>query len=1127
MSDRRDRVRGRMMQPKAPSSVRPQPARVERAPIARPPGNQHALAAAGLRPRFVVAPASSPDEHAADRAATAFEHAKPAPSVSSARGSGEGPHSPVGSAQSAAVQAAMAASHGQPLPQPVKSEYERFFQRDLGAVRVFADASAAQAARLLQASAFTHQDAIYFGASRYQPNMAAGRRLLAHEIAHTHQPHRTFDGVPSPIIRRQPDPAPNPAPAATTTLDSLIQANPPGFTDAALNQAYQAYRRGTTDPSDPRTWALRQTTGPPRVRLEQLLGPDYARGSLTGVAAPPVNVRQATSPQGYDPARQSADLAALSGQSQALSARLQGMEAAQPAEGQVTAGHFNILQGNVGEILARPVLDQALADVRREAPDAQLYMGVRARVVRSDGTVSDPVLFSDGVIAAVRPGGLQIFRVAEIKSGEAGGVQGQEQIHRWIEGHSTQTIEILLPGVARTFRLSDTIREVVGLARAPRMLIVPRGAQFTTERSGHGVAAPVQRIEMTQSAEEINYLTRLVAQQLLQVQQARRLLEQAAQRQIAPGNVERIEQLQSPTVVRRLLAENNGTALVRGELYRVSIQGTSTRVQALPANTIAVPRLPPGVAGGGPQATPLLPPGGASTGRTGGIPGPSPGAGGAPVDVPLPLPATGLVPPNILNFTEGNIVVGGRVVAPTAQVGAESLRVGELIVVGYSTHWVVADMRTRQPVAGVFEGGQWYRVVSGGRVLPLDANGRVRTDVMPIPFAELPEVARRQPSGPGGGGGGSGAGGPGGGTRVVAGGMGLLVLANEILGGIGRVLQVQRYNIAHGRAEINFWIEFGANPTFGVWSQNDRVPLGADAEPETAAIYGSPSFPYVADIDVNAFRAALPPRITTHHDLLLFLDLAKTLSTIVEDPLMPQFPSPEERRQPRRYYAVVNKHDRGARIRYDVTDLIAGIRDRTVGALDEQMRSRVRGLPAAEQRNIFRLRSSSATPLFRSARGGQPILSDQQLLGDNPWVHPVGRRIEGSAWGWFRYAGGGNDRVLVEPANADAARGVAVAVYAVKEEIDDVLDEVREGGRPILQRTPAEGRLESFVAGPDPQGTRFGETRYYRHPEQPNNQTAAIGELKQFWVNGDDLEPVTEADVTAYANPPARPAEPQ
>ena len=41
------------------------------------------------------------------------------------------------------------------------------------------------------------------------------------------------------------------------------------------------------------------------------------------------------------------------------------------------------------------------------------------------------------------------------------------------------------------------------------------------------------------------------------------------------------------------------------------------------------------------------------------------------------------------------------------------------------------------------------------------------------------------------------------------------------------------------------------------------------------------------------------------------------------------------------------------------------------------------------------------------------------------------------------------------------------------------------------------------------------------YPEQPNNQTAAIGELKQFWVNGADLQPVTEADVTAYANPPA------
>jgi hypothetical protein len=1020
---------------------------------------------------------------------------------------------------------------GTAIPAAVRAPFERFFDADFSRVRMHDGPAAHEAAAAIQAHAFARGGNLFFARGRFAPETADGQKLIAHELAHTRQAPATRKGAGAATLLRQQEPGGG-GTGVPPTLDILVRTSPPGFADPALDQAYQAYRRGNAAPSDARTWALQQTVGGPRARLEQLLGANYAQGQRAGTAAIAIDVRGAAAPPGYDPARVATDIAAVNADPSALTSRLQGMGQTALPEGLVGTGHLNILQGNVAEILARPVLNQALDEVRREAPDAQLFLGVRARIVRSDGTMSDPVMFTDGIIAAVRPGGLQIFRVAEIKSGEAGGSQGQEQIHRWIEGHGSQTVEVLLPGVGRTFRISDSVREVVGLARAPRMLIAPRGAQFTTERSGHGVAAPTQRIELQQSAAEINYITQVIAQQLLQVQQARRLLAEVQARRLTPGTIASVEELQRPSVVRRLLAENNGNALVRGQLYRVAIEGTSIRVRILPVSTIATPRLPaPAAAGTGAATPPALPQ------TAGGTRGAAPATGavrqlppvggttppppvGGPMQVPLPLPPSGPVPPNIINFTGADIVVGGRAVGPTPQV--ESLREGELVIVGFDRFWAVGDLRSRQPIAGVLEGGVWYQVVSGGRVLPLDAEGRIRTEVEPIPFAQLPAVAQtRPPAGPGA----AAPGGPGAGPRVVAGGLAVIMLANEILGPIGQTLQIQRRNIEFGRAEINFWIQFGANPTFGVWSQNDRVPLGADAVPDTA-IVGSPSFPYVADIDVNAFRAALPSLIGSHRDLLLFLDLAKTLGTIVEEPEMPRFPSPDERRQPRRYYALANKHSRGGRIVYDVTQVIAHIRDRTVGALDEQARTRVRELPPAEQRNIFRLRAGSATPLFRSARGGQPVMSDQQLLGDNPWVHPVGRRIEGGAWGWFRYAGGGNDRVLVEPANADALRAAVVSVYAIKSEIGDVLDEVRDGGRPIIQRQPPEGRLESFVAGPDPGGTRFGETRYYRMPEQPNNQTAAIGELKQFWVNGDDLERVAEIDVTAYANRPVAPAGP-
>jgi hypothetical protein len=207
---------------------------------------------------------------------------------------------------------------------------------------------------------------------------------------------------------------------------------------------------------------------------------------------------------------------------------------------------------------------------------------------------------------------------------------------------------------------------------------------------------------------------------------------------------------------------------------------------------------------------------------------------------------------------------------------------------------------------------------------------------------------------------------------------------------------------------------------------------------------------------------------------------------------MPKFPTPDERREPRRYTAFVNREDRDNRRYYDITDTMPAIRDRALGALDEQARAKLRNLPAAEQNNIFRLKQGSATPLFRSARGGQPILSDEQLLGDDPWVRPVGRRVEGGFWGWFRY-GAYRDRVLVEPANADALRGSVISVYAVTREIEEVYEEVRNvplDSPPRAARGPP-GELR--------RGTRSGGDPFRRDPllPPPGDAESADGRVRR------------------------------
>jgi hypothetical protein len=1076
-------------------------------------GNLQTLQALGIRAKLELSTPGDADEREADRMAASF----PA------------------DARAEPPSAATLSESGAPLPSPLRREYERFFNADLSSVRLFADASAARAARHVNAQAFTHRDRIYFGEGRFQPHATTGRKLLAHELAHTMQAPRASGDR----IRRSPDP---PAPdtslvlvqAPRPTLDALVRMNPEGFTDPALDRAYQAYRGKESSPSDARTWALRQTSGAPRQRLEQLLGRDYARGQLTQPAAPPIDVRQAPLPPGYGLERVAQDATTLGQNVPTLSNRLQKLIETPIEGGLVSASHFRILQGNVGEVLARSTLEQALEEVRREAPDANLFFGVRARVMMKDGTLSDPVLFSDGIIAAIRPGGLQIFRVAEVKSGAEGGSEAQEQFHRWIEAHGTTEIEIQLPGVPRFFRLSDTVREVSGLATAPRIAIVPRGARFPTERSGHGVPAPVQRRELPQSAEEINFLTRMVAQQIIQMQQARALLERARATQVQPALLETADELQRPSVVRRLLAENNGTALIQGQLYRVAISGTSINARLLPAAPLSIPRvdplveatLPVAVAPGAlpsGAAEPAAASSAAAVTRAAGALGPGPADAPAPASFsmtapqpttmmprPGPImlqgpPTSGPVPLNILNFTTSDIIVGGRTVAPTPSTSV--VQAGEMIVIGHEHEWVVSDPVTQRPIAGVYQGGEWVRVLANGRVIPIDGEGLMRSDVEPMPFEVLPEFAKgenlpgAQPRSAG--------------MRGVAGGLGLLAVASEIIGPIGKVLQSHRRNIALGHAQINFWLRFNANPTFGVWDQTAREPLPVDSVADTAVL-GSPSFPYVADIDIASFRDALRAAIGSYRDLLLFLDLAKTLEVIYEEPPMPNFPSAEELRTPRRYWAFVNQEERGARIRYDITNTIEQIRDRTLGTLDTAVRARVKALPANERENIFRLRLGNESPTFRSASGNQRILSHQQLFGSDPWVHVVGPRIEGGAWRWFRY-GQWRNRVLVEPANADAERASMVSSYEINRSIGDVLDEVQEGGRPIIRRDPKEGRLESFVAGPEPGVSRFGETRYYRSPSDERDKTVAMGELHQFWVNSRDLESVAAADISAYA----------
>jgi hypothetical protein len=78
-------------------------------------------------------------------------------------------------------------SAGMPLDAATRAEMEPRFRHSFADVRIHADGQAAASARAVGAHAYTVGRDVVFGAGRYAPASAEGRRLMAHELAHVVQ----------------------------------------------------------------------------------------------------------------------------------------------------------------------------------------------------------------------------------------------------------------------------------------------------------------------------------------------------------------------------------------------------------------------------------------------------------------------------------------------------------------------------------------------------------------------------------------------------------------------------------------------------------------------------------------------------------------------------------------------------------------------------------------------------------------------------------------------------------------------------------------------------------------------------------------------------------------------------
>jgi hypothetical protein len=104
--------------------------------------------------------------------------------------------SPTSAPASASVSPSMREG-GQPLSPSARGFFEPQFGYDFSQVRIHSDPEAAQVANAFQAEALTTGRHIWFGAGRYDPMSATGRKLLAHELAHVVHQSSAADCTPS------------------------------------------------------------------------------------------------------------------------------------------------------------------------------------------------------------------------------------------------------------------------------------------------------------------------------------------------------------------------------------------------------------------------------------------------------------------------------------------------------------------------------------------------------------------------------------------------------------------------------------------------------------------------------------------------------------------------------------------------------------------------------------------------------------------------------------------------------------------------------------------------------------------------------------------------------------------
>ena len=174
--------------------------------LQRTPALPAGLRSVPLGHREGVAGGATPSRCLSGRECACEEQAQPdesLPGTVSRKAAAPGPVTQVPASVSEVVRAP-----GQPLEASTLAWIGPRFGHDFSRVRVHAGAQAARSAGMVDALAYTLGEHLVFAAGRYAPRTAAGRRLLAHELAHVvQQSGKPAENLTGLALSRPADPA--------------------------------------------------------------------------------------------------------------------------------------------------------------------------------------------------------------------------------------------------------------------------------------------------------------------------------------------------------------------------------------------------------------------------------------------------------------------------------------------------------------------------------------------------------------------------------------------------------------------------------------------------------------------------------------------------------------------------------------------------------------------------------------------------------------------------------------------------------------------------------------------------------------------------------------------------------